>query len=248
MEAGRRTLKYFRSPSLIISAKEDASPVTAADKESEEIIRKTVKKYFPTHGIIGEEYGETIGSDPVKWIIDPLDGTRRFVTGVPYYGVLIGIEVEGEIEAGVVYMPALNETYYARKDGGSFLNNQQIHVSNVADFTSATFLVTSSSDALIDNDKRSGYLAIQKRALRQRGMGDCYGHMLVASGRAEIMLDATNMHPWDCAAPEIIVEEAGGMFTDWNGNKTIYGDSAVSVNAALAGQVHSLLRSPVVVL
>jgi myo-inositol-1(or 4)-monophosphatase len=245
IEAGKTTLKYFRSPSLIISAKEDSSPVTAADKESEEIIRRNVKKHFPAHGIIGEEYGETIGADPVKWIIDPLDGTKTFVRGVPFYGVLIGIEVDGEIEAGVVHMPALNETYYARKGNGSFLNNQRIEVSKVADLEGATFLITSSSDALLDNEKRTGYLAIQKRAQRQRGMGDCYGHMLVASGRAEIMLDA-RMHPWDCAALKIIVEEAGGMFTDWNGNKTIYGESAVSVNAALSSKVQNLLRSSVV--
>jgi len=240
--AGAATMKYFRSASLIIEEKNDRSPVTAADKESERIIRSIIQRHYPHHGIMGEEFGESIGDSPIRWIIDPLDGTKSFVRNSPFYGVLIGIEREGEIEAGVAYMPALKETYSARKGSGSFCGASRLQVSDVSRLNDSSFIITSSSDALADPDKRGGYLAIQKRARRQRGVGDCYGHLLVAAGRMEIMLDA-RMQPWDCAALKIIVEEAGGSFTDWNGNVTIDGCSAVSVNAALREEVFSYLRA-----
>ena len=239
--AGTATLKYFRSPSLIVEEKTDHSPVTAADKESEGIIRTIIRSHFPEHGIVGEEFGETPGTSNIRWIIDPLDGTKSFVRNSPFYGVLIGIERDGVIDAGVAHMPALKETYTARKGKGSHCGGLPIRVSQVSRLQEASFIITSSSDALIDPDKRGGYLAIQKRAHRHRGIGDCYGHLLVASGRAEIMLDA-RMRPWDCAALKIIVEEAGGSFTDWHGNDTIDGGSAVSVNAELREEAFSFLR------
>ena len=239
--AGKRTLAYW-SAGVEVETKVDNTPVTIADREAELIIRERIKHAFPTHSIIGEEGGLEDGENPAfKWIIDPIDGTKTFVRGVPLYGCLIGLEIEGVASVGVLYLPATDEMLYASLGGGAFLNGRKSRVSSIAKLEEATLLTTSSESCR----KRGGaYDDLAARVKLVRGWGDCYGYMLVATGRADIMLDA-GMNVWDCAPMLPILKEAGGRFTDWAGNATIYGSDAVGSNGVLHEAVLEVLRPDV---
>jgi histidinol-phosphatase len=235
--AGRRTLAYFNTGAAV-EWKADRSPVTIADRESEALLRQVIGRAFPSHAILGEEEGETAGSAPYRWIIDPLDGTKTFVRGVPLYGVLVGVEAHGTPVAGVIYLPALDEMVAAASGAGCTWNGRPCHVSNVKRLDQSLVVVTSERAARV----RSGaYERLTSAAHLQRTWGDCYGYALVATGRAEVALDPI-MNVWDCAALLPILQEAGGHFTDWGGTPTIWGNDAVATNAALHRQVLDLLR------
>ena len=236
VEAGKITLQYFQTASFEVELKSDRSPVTIADRRAEERIAEIVGKRFPGHAILGEEHGLRGGSDPVTWIIDPIDGTKSFICGVPLYGVMIGVEIEGRADVGVVHFPALGETYYAARGFGSYWNGRRMRVSQTTDLADAVLLSTASKRFPPDSDVGRAQEALTERTKLHRTWGDCYGHMLVASGRAEIMLDP-KMSVWDCAPLAVIVEEAGGIFTDWSGERTIHGGSAISTNANLRDEV-----------
>lgn len=238
--AGKKTLPHFHKRDYTIEYKENRSPVTIADRTAEEEIERFVRARFPDHGILGEEFGDRSGNASIRWIVDPIDGTKSFVHGVPLYGTLVGIEVEGKIAVGVVYMPALDETYYAAQGTGAFCNGRRIRVSETADLAEAVILCTDERKLRDDPEKGPGYIELCGRTKFQRSWGDCYGHMLVASGRAEGMLDP-KMALWDCAPLQVIVEEAGGIFTDWRGEPTIYGGSAITTNAALREEIATIL-------
>ncbi len=205
--AGRITLQYFQTNTFTAETKADSSPVTIADRKSEELIAGTIRRNFPGHGIVGEESGESTGTEPVRWIIDPLDGTKTFIRGVPFYGVMIGVEIEGRVEAGVVQMPALGETYYAARGSGSFRNGERLRVSETARLDDALLLTTDVAGITKRPAKEAGFQRLLGGARMFRTWGDCYGHLLVASGRAEIMLDA-KMSIWDSAALAPIVGTA----------------------------------------
>jgi histidinol-phosphatase len=236
--AGRRTLAYFGT-GVAVEIKADNSPVTCADRESEDIIRQRITRYFPTHSIMGEEGGLKKGDDNYKWIIDPIDGTKTFVHGVPFYGVMIGVEVRGKPVVGAVYMPAFDEMVCAATGLGCSWNGRTARVSTVARLEEAVLLTTSVKTA---QERSSAYDALSSKTKFQRTWGDCYGYLLVATGRAEIMLDPA-MNPWDCAPILPIMQEAGGHFTDWNGEPTIYGKDGAGTNAALHAQVIAALKS-----
>lgn len=230
-QAGRITLGYFRRD-ITVERKGDSSPVTAADREAEKLIRGIIEKKYPGHAVVGEEYGESAAEGAShRWIIDPIDGTRSFVHGVPLYGVLIGLEVEGSMELGVVNMPALDEMYYAVRGGGAYLNGRRIRVSDVKEMGMATALLTNPK-SFYDTGIDGLWDRIRENTRQQRGWGDCYGHMLVASGRAEFMFDPL-VSIWDVAAVVPIVTEAGGTFTDWKGRCTIHGGNGISTNGHL---------------
>lgn len=239
--AGKKTLPHFRARDYDVEYKENRSPVTVADRNAEEEIARIVRRRFPDHGILGEEFGSREGTAPVRWIVDPIDGTKSFVQGVPLYGTLVGIEVEGQVAVGAVYMPALDETYYAATGLGAFCNGRRMKVSDTSDLSEAVILCTDERRLRNDPAKGPGYVELCGRTRFQRTWGDCYGHMLVASGRAEAMFDP-GMEIWDCAALKVIVEEAGGVFTDWSGAPTIDGGSAISTNAALRDEIMDVLR------
>jgi histidinol-phosphatase len=241
VEAGKITLEYFRSGSFEVETKADASPVTIADKRAEECIVGMIRGAFPDHRIIGEESGASTGDGPVTWIVDPIDGTKTFICGVPLYGVMIGVEIEGDVAAGVVHFPALDETYYASRGDGSYCNGRRIHVSETSSLEGAVMLVTDTKRFARDPEKAAGHDRLMSAVKMYRSWGDCYGHMLVASGRAEIMLDPV-MSLWDLAPLKVIVEEAGGVFTDWSGERTIHGTSGISTNRALRDAVMEKLR------
>lgn len=236
--AGRRTLAYFNT-GVEIEIKSDDTPVTRADKEAELLIRDIVGKHYPTHAILGEEGGETRGDPDHKWIIDPIDGTKSFIHGVPMYGVMIGVEVRGEAAVGAVYLPGTDELILAATGEGVTHNGRPTRVSDVADLSKACLLTSSFQGSL----ERSDAFAKLMNACRiSRGWGDVYGYILVATGRAEIMLDP-KMNPWDCAAVAPIIREAGGRFTTWAGEPTIWGPDAVATNGKLYDQVIEVLKN-----
>lgn len=241
-QAGKITLGYFQSGRLDIEIKPDDSPVTVADRKAEQFIRQFVEKRYPEHGMLGEEFGEKEGRSPYRWIIDPIDGTKSFIHGVPLYGTMIGIEDRRIMDTvvGVVYLPGLDEMYAAAKGSGAFCNGRRIHVSEVGQLKEAAVLVTDLSHAQA-HAKAKAFDEIQKQVKFVRTWGDCYGHMLVAAGRAEIMMDP-KMHLWDVAALKPIIEEAGGKFFDWNGHNGLYIEDAIACNALLEDEIRQLLK------
>ena len=236
LAGGRRTLAYFNSGEPV-ELKADGSPVTVADREAEALMRRIIEGTYPGHAILAEESGEKPGRQPFRWIVDPLDGTRTFVRGVPLFGTMVGVEAYGEPLVGVVYLPALDELITAARGEGCRWNGRTCHVSTVSRLEDALLVVTDERSARA----RSGaYERLSSRTQLQRTWADCYGYMLVATGRAEIALDPV-MAVWDCAALVPIVEEAGGHFTDWRGRRTIHSGEAVATNGALQREVLGLL-------
>jgi len=234
---GRRTLAYF-NVGAAVEWKADNTPVTAADRESEAAIRQVITAAFPTHTVLGEEEGERVGTAPIRWIVDPLDGTRTFVRGVPLYGTLVGVEVEGDPVVGVAYLPALDEMVAAARGLGCTWNGRPCRVSSVTRLDGALLCVTDERTARARSD---AYDRLASATAMQRTWADCYGYVLVATGRAEVAVDPI-VNVWDCAALLPIVEEAGGRFTDWRGRRTIAGGEAVATNGELHPAVLELLH------
>jgi histidinol-phosphatase len=238
-QAGKITLEYFQTGTAV-ERKADASPVTLADRRAEEKLRDSIQRAFPDHGILGEEFGEVPGRAPYRWVLDPLDGTRSFIQGVPLYGVMVGLEEAGRAVLGVVHFPALGETVYAAKGEGCYWNGRRAQVSGVTPLEEAVVLATSVR-SLYEEGRGPVFEFFQERTRLQRTWGDCYGHILVATGRAEIMLDPI-LNIWDCAALQPILEEAGGTFTDWAGVATHTGGNGISTNTHLFQTVMSIVR------
>jgi myo-inositol-1(or 4)-monophosphatase len=230
-QAGLLTLRYFSHKSLQVFTKRDATPVTEADRKAEELIRGAISSRYADDGVLGEEFDERPSRSNRRWIIDPIDGTKAFIHGVPLYGVMIALEVDGSIQLGVVHFPALNEMYYAEKGCGAFLNGAAISVTTIAEPGNATVVFTE-KEYLLDPPSLHPVDVLRREAGLVRGWGDCYGHMLVASGRADVAVDKI-MSPWDCAALIPIVTEAGGLCFDYRGETTIYGEGLVSANSAI---------------
>jgi len=239
--AGDITLKYFQNPDLEIITKGDASPVTRADRESEEYLRKRIREHFPDDIILGEEFGEEGSNKSRRWILDPLDGTKSFVHGVPIYGVLIALEENGQITHGVVHLPPLKETVSAEIGEGCFLNGHQSHASHKSQLTDS-LLCTTSPTRLEELIGRAKYDTITRSFGLYRGWGDCWGHILVATGRAEAMLDA-RMAIWDSAPLGVIISEAGGKYFDFKGEQRIDGGNLVSCAPGVADNVYEMLMN-----
>ncbi len=234
--AGRRTLAYFNTGTAV-QTKEDQTPVTCADREAEALIRKTIGRYYPDHWIIGEEEGDTPGDPNVRWIIDPIDGTKTFIHGVPLYGVLIGVEVQNKPQIGVIYLPALDEMVTAATGLGCRWNGRTARVSQVDQLSEAALMSSSITSA---QARGGAFDELAGQAKLVRTWGDSYGYALVATGRAEVMVDAA-MKVWDCAPMPPILSEAGGHFTNWQGEPTIWGHDAMATNGKLFEQVQALL-------
>ncbi len=236
LRAGEVTLRYFGEV-LAADLKSDGSPVTSADREAEGLLREEIERRYPDHSILGEEFGERVGSAPVRWVLDPIDGTRAFMRGVPLYAVLIGIEVAGTATVGVAHFPALDETIVACRGRGctwwtsSAAPPLTSHVSEVRDIGEAMALTTDPA-TILSSPIASGWRDLSDSTRLVRGWGDAYGHVLVATGRAEIMIDPV-LSSWDAAPLLPIVEESGGRFTDLSGHQTIHGGSGVSTNGHL---------------
>jgi histidinol-phosphatase len=237
-KAGEITLRYFQGQ-FAVETKPDASPVTIADREAEAYIRQAIESRFPDDGLIGEEFGEMRAEARRRWIIDPIDGTFSFVHGVPLYGVLIAVEQDDEPVLGVIRLPALKETVAAAKGEGCHWRGQRAQVSNTSVLSDAVCLTTG-TDVKSEPGLSAALDRLGQTAGPARTWGDCYGYALVATGRADVMIDPL-MHVWECAALLPIIEEANGRFTDWQGQRTIRGGNAVASNGLLHDQVLACL-------
>lgn len=244
-EASVLILSYYQRSDLVVESKRDTSPVTEADRGAEQLIRRRLAEAYPDDAILGEEFGEQPGSSGYRWILDPVDGTKAFIHGVPLFGTLIGMEYEGECILGVCRIPPLREVVYAAQGLGAWWQlgdepPRRARVSAVKALKDATFCTTD-----LNGYQAVGQEAAYHRCLEAvnlaRGWGDCYGYALVATGRADVMVDP-RMNPWDCAALIPILEEAGGHFLDWTGQSTIHGGNGIGVNAALKDEILKLIR------
>lgn len=250
LDAARRAseliLDHYLSSELAVEAKGDSSPVTVADRGAEELLRARIGERFPDDGILGEEFGERPSANGYRWILDPIDGTKSFVHGVPLFGTLIGLERGEDVVLGVCRFPALDEVVYAARGSGAWwqirdFDPRRVRVSEVPRLSEGLFCTTTIT-RWERIGRRDAFEKFAGTARLSRGWGDCYGHILVATGRAEVMVD-TAMNPWDAAALLPIVEEAGGHFIDWKGRPTIHGGNGVSVNAAIKEEVLEILRA-----
>jgi myo-inositol-1(or 4)-monophosphatase len=237
--AGRLTLGYFNA-GVRPDYKQDDSPVTVADKLSEEFIRREIEQRFPSHAIVGEEYGtkETAGASH-RWLIDPIDGTRSFIRGVPLYGVLIGLEVDGAPAVGAAYYPATDELLCAATGEGCHWNGKRAHVSDVSDLARA-YVSCSDFGNFEVYGRAEAWQRLMRRTYARVGWTDAFGYLLVATGRLEVMLDPV-MNPWDCGPFVPILTEAGGYFGDWQGNPTNHAGEGLATNGALRQAVLRLL-------
>ncbi len=239
--AGDTALAHFRSP-LAVETKGDGSPVTIADREAEHAVRAWVESHFPDDGVLGEELGAVREGAPLRWIVDPIDGTKSFVRGVPLWGSLVALAQGERVLAGAAYFPPVSELLVAAPGAGCWRNGARTSVSDVSDFAASTVLTT--DERFADRpDRLTGWRALSARASVSRTWGDCYGYLLVATGRAEAMIDPI-LSPWDAAALQPIIAEAGGVFTCWDGVETAFGGSAVATNFVLAEAVRHVLAAP----
>ncbi|MEX2174283.1 MAG: histidinol-phosphatase [Pirellulaceae bacterium] len=246
VEAGRLTLEYFQRDNYTVERKDDRSPVTVADRSAEQLLRERIAAAFPSDGILGEELGRTNGSSDYNWILDPIDGTKSFISGVPLYGTLVAVEHQGRAIVGAVYLPGLDEGVYASAGEGAWHVRgesvpQRASVSKKPRLADG-LLVTSQVDTFAKRGARGAYDRLEQAASIARTWGDCYGYLLVATGRAEVMVDPL-LNVWDAAAVQPIIEEAGGTFTDWQGSATIHAGEAIATNGRVLEEVLAITRS-----
>jgi len=236
--AGEVALGYYRT-GFDVTLKADATPVTQADRGAEQAIREVLGRAFPDHGFLGEELG-AVGDQQRRWIIDPIDGTNNFIRRLPVWATLIGLEEQGEVTVGVIHNPATGELLAARRGGGAWSNGERLRVSEVGDLGEAT-LLHAGLKLLREAGYWDGFVRLVDATGRQRGFGDYLGYALVAEGKAEIYVE-TDLKPWDLAPCKVIVEEAGGRFTDLTGVPSIHRGTGFATNGRLHEAALALLR------
>ncbi|MDR0703879.1 MAG: histidinol-phosphatase [Planctomycetaceae bacterium] len=246
-ESGDLTLRYFYdSEHVTVERKTDESPVTIADREAEKLLRKRIEESFPDDAILGEEFPNREGTSGFRWILDPIDGTKSFIHGVPIYSTLIGLEQNGVNFGGVISAPALGELVWAGRGLGAwheaarFKQPVPAKVSDCRKIDEALFL-TSEVLTFDQSDRQDSYKRLERSVRLSRTWGDAYGYFLVATGRAEIMVDPI-LSDWDAGPLLVILEEAGGRFTDWKGNATMFGKEGVGTNGFLHDNVLRILN------
>jgi histidinol-phosphatase len=241
------TLPRFRSAELVVSTKPDLTPVSEADRAAEEAIRRRLREARPDDAVLGEEFGATTGAtggQRRRWVLDPLDATKNYVRGIPVWASLIALEEDGAPVVGVVSAPALHRRWWAARGLGAFADGQPMSVSKVGDLSDAHLSYPAVGEfephGLLD-----AVLAIERRCWRTRGYGDFWSHVLVAEGAFDVAFEP-EVEVWDVAPLAVIVEEAGGRFTDLAGRPRVEGGSALSTNGLLHDEVLDLLgtRSP----
>lgn len=235
-EAGRATLSEFGKRAGV-ERKLDDTPVTQADRRAERMLREAIAQAYPGEAILGEEEGAS-GSGSHRWVIDPIDGTKSFIAGVPLYATLLSLEVDGRAMLGVCYFPALDEMAYAERGEGAYLNGRRCQVSSVGSVDEA-IICCGSPNAFARTGRAEPWLRIAQRAVATRTWGDAYGHVCVACGRVEAMIDPA-VAPWDVSAVRLIVEEAGGRCTDLDGQGAP--DQLLSSNGVLHEALVAALR------
>jgi histidinol-phosphatase len=230
-------LRHFRRD-LDIRTKPDRTFVTDADQAIERLIRDRIHARFPGHGLIGEEYGEEQAAANARWHIDPIDGTHNFIRGVPLFGTLLALEIDGEVQLGVLSAPALRERWYASRGAGAWAigaagteGARSIHVSGIEAIADAQLLYGSATE-LETSSRVPGFRSLLGDVWRERGFGDFWGYALVAEGAAEGMVEV-GVKTWDLAAPLAVIEEAGGRLTDLSGARRIDREEVLASNGLL---------------
>ena len=233
------TVARFRDRDLVVSTKPDLTPVTEADRDVERALREGILRARPAHGIVGEEFGVEGGGTAWRWILDPIDGTKNYVRGIPVWATCIALQREDEVVVGVVSAPALGRRWWAARDQGAWAGGQPIRVSAVAELGDAQL----SYDSVMSFETYGlgdRFLELARRCWRTRGLGDFWSHVLVAEGAVDVAAEP-EVSVWDVAAIQVIVEEAGGRFSDLAGAARPDGGSAVSTNGLLHDQVLAAL-------
>ena len=226
----------YYSGGIASELKADGTPVTAADTEAERVIIETITDEFPEHGFLGEESGDTQSSSPYVWIIDPIDGTKNYIRHIPLFATQIALMRENELILGVSNAPAMTELLHAERDRGAFLNNQRVNVTDVSRFDEA-MICHGGLKYFNEKGILANLFTLADDAHRTRGFGDCYMYHLLASGRADAVIEAA-ISIWDIAALTVIVEEAGGKVTDLEGNPIDRNtDSILATNRLLHQQI-----------
>jgi histidinol-phosphatase len=241
-QAGDLALRYYQTE-VTVEWKGDLSPVTAADREAEQLLRSTLLGRFPQDGFLGEESGDSPGASGFRWVIDPVDGTRSFVRGIPLWATLVGLEYRDEPVAGIMYAPALGDLYRALRGAGAFLNDRPMHVSQVNTLQRA-HVYYSSVSWFLKAGLEEMFLRLVRGTERQRGYGDFYGFALVAQGAGELMLE-WGCHVWDLCAPAAILCEAGGKLTSWDGTADLRRPDVLASNGLLHDTAVAVLREGV---
>lgn len=211
--------------------KSDDSPVTVADRECERLIVSELRAAFPGDGVLGEEGAQEVGTSGRRWIVDPIDGTRNYARGIPVWATLVALEEDGVVRLGVVSAPAIARRWWAERGAGAYANGERVHVSEIARV----------EDAVLSFALESEVPDLARRAWHARGFGDFWPHMLVAEGSVDGAVDAVGVSEWDLAAVQVVVEEAGGRFSDRDGHARIDGKSAVTSNGLLHDAVIAAL-------
>ncbi len=257
LAAGNRTLRHFQDRALTVDRKGDDSPVTIADREAEKLTRELLKERFPDDTIAGEEFAEQVGSSDYRWTVDPIDGTKSFICGVPLYSTLLAVEYAGEPLGGMILIPALGQAAVAAIGHGCFYSNNlsgpdltkpdhahwtPAQVSNCDQLSDAVF-VTSEVKTFGKRGDAAAYTSLDQACFLSRTWGDGYGYLMVATGRADLMVDPI-CNAWDVAAILPILVEAGGRFTDWKGTESVRGGDGVGSNGKLHDRIIELLRCP----
>ncbi len=240
-EADAIARRHFRRD-VRVTAKPDRTLVSEADEAIERLARERIRAAHPDHGLVGEEYGVDAGEAPVRWYVDPIDGTHNFVRGVPLFATLLAVEVRGELVAAVASAPALRDRWYAWRGGGAWAIHgnesaepRRLHASRVASVSDAHLLYGSGGD-VVASGRMPGFEELLRAAWRDRGFGDFWGYMLVAEGAAEAMIEV-GLSAWDAAAPALIVEEAGGRWSDVEGGRSLETGTFVATNGILHDEV-----------
>jgi histidinol-phosphatase len=238
LSAREITLGYFQGSRFTVDEKADGTVVTTADRETETHLRRLINSEFPDDGLVGEEYGEEAGRGAYRWILDPIDGTKSFACGVPLFGTLVALQREGVIEIGLMSLPAIDELVWAIREMGTWHVRghepaQQARVSHVDDLARAT-VCTTSYDYFRDAGLGPAHEALCRGVGSTRGWSDCYAQLLLATGRIDAVVEPL-VYPWDVAAVQVIIQEAGGRYSDWTGEPTIESRTSISSN----GQVHA---------
>ena len=250
VEAGKLTLKHFRNEALKVIRKGDGSPLTIADQEAETFLRAEISRAFPDDGIVGEEFGVTEGTSEFHWILDPIDGTKSFICGVPLYGTMVAVEQTGDSGdrqsiIGSVYLPGIGEGIFASTGQGAWYFQGdgpavRASVSQTKRIEDAV-LVTSEVETFGERDAADVYQRLAGRVYFTRTWGDVYGYLLVATGQVDVMIDPI-LNVWDAAAVEPIIREAGGCFSDWSGAPRIDSGDSVGSNGLFHDEILKLLR------
>jgi histidinol phosphatase-like enzyme (inositol monophosphatase family) len=248
-EAGDVTLRHFRRHDLQVECKADKTPVTIADRSAEELLRRRIVEQFANDAIVGEEFGTTPGTSGYQWALDPIDGTKSFVHGVPLFTTLVAVLFDGKPVVGVIHAPATSESVYASTGGGCFYVSEraaqprQARVSSV-ERLSESLLLTTEVRTFTDGRPRDAmrvFQALEQKARLTRTWGDGYGYLMVATGRAEVMIDP-ELDLWDLAALQPVIEEAGGTFCDWQGRATVHSRDAIATNGLVTEEVLAITR------